>query len=414
MEDFEDFIATDEKIFDAIHKEVERQRSYVNLIASENVAPANVREAQGSVLTNKYAEGYPGKRYYGGCENVDYIEKCAIETAKRVFNAEFANVQPHCGSSANLAVYRALLEMGDTILSMSLVCGGHLTHGASVSFSGKDYNIVHYGVNDEGFIDYDEVERLALENKPKLILAGGSAYSRIIDFKRFREIADKVGAYFMVDMAHFAGLVAARLYPNPCDYADVVTCTTHKTLRGPRGGLILAKEQFGKKINSAVFPGTQGGPLEHVIAAKAICFGNCLTEKYVEYQQSVIDTAGYMAYILNRKYGIKILTGGTDTHLFMIDLRGMDITGREVQERLERCHIIVNKNTVPNDPRTPVETSGVRIGTPFICSQGINQISDINKICEVIAKVVHGEQFDEEAAALDMEDLVKPYTMSEF
>jgi glycine hydroxymethyltransferase len=379
------FIADyDPEVGNAIKAEMSRQRHNLELIASENIVSEPVMAAMGTVLTNKYAEGYPGKRYYGGCQEVDVIETIAIERAKKLFGCDYANVQPHSGAQANMAVFIAMLEKGDTVLSMSLDHGGHLSHGSPVNFSGLYFNIVPYGVNDEGFIDYDEVERLAVENKPKLILAGASAYAREIDFKRFREIADKVGAYLMVDIAHIAGLVAAGLHPSPIPYADVVTTTTHKTLRGPRGGLILANEEAAKKFNfnKAIFPGTQGGPLEHVIASKAICFGEALKPEFKEYQLQIKKNAAALADAL-QKQGFKIVSGGTDNHLMLVDLRDLDVSGKELQNRCDEVYITLNKNTVPNDPRSPFVTSGVRIGTPAVTSRGLKE-EDMPKIAECI------------------------------
>ncbi len=364
----------DPELFEQMEKEAQRQEEHIELIASENYTSPAVMEAQGSVLTNKYAEGYPGKRYYGGCEHVDVIEQLAIDRAKELFGADYANVQPHAGSQANAAVYLALLQAGDTILGMSLAHGGHLTHGASVSSSGKLYNAVQYGINEEGLIDYDEVERLAIEHKPKMIVAGFSAYSQVLDFPRFREIADKVGAYLFVDMAHVAGLIAAGIYPNPVPYADVVTTTTHKTLRGPRGGLILARanEEIEKKLNSAVFPGAQGGPLEHVIAGKAICFKEALQPEFKTYQEQVLKNAQTMVQVfLDRGYDV--VSGSTYNHLFLVSLIKQDITGKDADAALGRAFITVNKNSVPNDPRSPFVTSGIRIGTPAVTTRGFKE-----------------------------------------
>ena len=374
----------DPEVAQAIIDEENRQNSHIELIASENWVSKAVMAAMGSPLTNKYAEGYPGKRYYGGCECVDVIENLAIERAKKLFGCDYANVQPHSGAQANMAVFMAMLEAGDTVMGMSLDCGGHLTHGSPVNFSGKYFHIVPYGVNDEGYIDYDEVEKLAMENKPKLIVAGASAYARVIDFKRFREIADKCGAYLMVDMAHIAGLVAAGLHPSPIPYADVVTTTTHKTLRGPRGGLILANKEAAEKFNfnKAIFPGTQGGPLEHVIAAKAVCLGEALKPEFTEYQKQVRKNAKALAAALVAQ-GFKLLTGGTDNHLMLVDLRGMDVSGKELQNRCDEVFITLNKNTVPNEPRSPFVTSGVRIGTPAITTRGLKE-EDMPKIAECI------------------------------
>jgi len=361
----------DPEIAATIRNEAQRQEHHIELIASENYTSNLVMEAQGSVLTNKYAEGYPEKRYYGGCEYVDVAEQLAIERVKELFGADYANVQPHSGSQANNAAFSALIQPGDTILGMSLSEGGHLTHGSPVNFSGKIYNAVSYGVDDDGLVDYDEVEALALEHKPKLLLAGFSAYSRVLDWSRFREIADKVGAYFLVDMAHVSGLIAAGVYPNPVPHADVVTSTTHKTLAGPRGGIILAKSNpdLEKKLNSAVFPGGQGGPLMHVIAAKAVAFKEALQPEFKDYQERVVANARAMVSVLQER-GYKIVSGGTDNHLFLVDLIDKDITGKDADAALGRAYITVNKNTVPNEPRSPFVTSGLRIGTPAITTRG--------------------------------------------
>ena len=374
----------DPEVRKAIEAEAARQRRNLELIASENIVSEPVMMAMGTVLTNKYAEGYSGKRYYGGCECVDVVETIAIDRAKKLFGCDYANVQPHSGAQANMAVFVAMLKPGDTVLSMSLDHGGHLSHGSPVNFSGMYFNIVPYGVNDQGFIDYDEVERLAVEHKPKMILAGASAYARIIDFKRFREIADKVGAYLMVDMAHIAGLVAAGEHPSPIPYADVVTTTTHKTLRGPRGGMILANQAAADKFNfnKAIFPGTQGGPLEHVIAAKAVCFGEALKPEFKEYQHQVRKNAAALAEALTAQ-GFKLVSGGTDNHLMLVDLTGLDVSGKELQNRCDEVYITLNKNAVPNDTRSPFVTSGVRIGTPAITSRGLKE-EDMPKIAECI------------------------------
>lgn len=374
----------DSEVGAAVNAEFARQRRNLELIASENIVSEAVMAAMGTVLTNKYAEGYPGKRYYGGCECVDVVENLAIERAKKLFGCDYANVQPHSGAQANMAVFIAMLKPGDTVMGMNLDHGGHLTHGSPVNFSGMYFNIVPYGVNDEGYIDYDELEKKAMEAKPKLIVAGASAYCRTIDFKRFREIADRCGAYLMVDTAHIAGLVAAGLHPSPIPYADVVTTTTHKTLRGPRGGMILANEEANKKFNfnKAIFPGSQGGPLEHVIAAKAICFGEALKPEFKTYQEQVLKNAKALAEAL-KKQGFKILTGGTDNHLMLVDLRGMDVSGKELQNRCDEVYITLNKNTVPNDPRSPFVTSGVRIGTPAITSRGLVE-SDMDEIARCV------------------------------
>lgn len=364
----------DRAIFEAIELEKNRQQNQIELIASENIVSPAVLEAQGSVLTNKYAEGYPHKRYYGGCEYVDIVEDLAIERAKKLFDAKFANVQPHSGSQANTAVYAALLQPGDVIMGMSLDAGGHLTHGSKVSISGKWLKAVQYGVKKEtGLIDYDEVERLAVENHPKLIIAGGSAYPRIIDFARFKEIAVKVGAYLMVDMAHFAGLVAGGVHPNPLNWADVVTTTTHKTLRGPRGGMILTNnEDIAKKINSAIFPGTQGGPLVHVIAGKAVCFGEDLTPQFKAYAAQVVKNAKVLGETL-KKRGLNLVSGGTDTHLLLVDLRPKNLTGDVVDKALGRANITCNKNAIPFDPMPPKVTSGIRVGTPAGTTRGFKE-----------------------------------------
>ena len=374
----------DPEVGKAIEAEAARQRRNLELIASENIVSEPVMMAMGTVLTNKYAEGYSGKRYYGGCECVDVVENIAIDRAKKLFGCDYANVQPHSGAQANMAVFVAMLKPGDTVLSMSLDHGGHLSHGSPVNFSGMYFNIVPYGVNEQGFIDYDEVERLAVEHKPKMILAGASAYARTIDFKRFRKIADKVGAYLMVDMAHIAGLVAAGEHPSPIPYADVVTTTTHKTLRGPRGGMILANQAAADKFNfnKAIFPGTQGGPLEHVIAAKAVCFGEALKPEFKEYQHQVRKNAAALAEALTAQ-GFKLVSGGTDNHLMLVDLTGLDVSGKELQNRCDEVYITLNKNAVPNDPRSPFVTSGVRIGTPAITSRGLKE-EDMPKIAECI------------------------------
>ena len=385
----------DPVLWEAMKAEDARQEHHIELIASENYTSPRVIEAQGSQLTNKYAEGYPGKRYYGGCEHVDVIEQLAIDRAKELFGAKFANVQPHSGSQANGAVYMALCKPGDTILGMSLAHGGHLTHGASVSFSGRIYNAVQYGLNPTtGEIDYDQVEALAKEHKPKMIVAGFSAYSRVVDWQRFRDIADMVGAYLFVDMAHVAGLIAAGVYPSPVGIADVVTTTTHKTLRGPRGGLILANddEDLNKKLNFAVFPESQGGPLMHVIAAKAVCFKEAMADDYVAYQTQVVKNAQAMAETFISR-GIKVVSGGTDDHLFLVDLIDKEYTGKDADAALGRANITVNKNSVPNDPRSPFVTSGLRIGSPAVTSRGFKEAecTDLaNWICDVLAALEDG------------------------
>lgn len=387
----EELKVVDADVAAAIEAEMDRQNSHIELIASENWVSDAVMEAQGSIMTNKYAEGYPGKRYYGGCQCVDVVENLAIERAKELFDAEYVNVQPHSGAQANMAVQFALLQPGDTVMGMNLDHGGHLTHGSPVNISGKYFNIVSYGVNDEGVIDYDKVREIAVKEKPKMIIAGASAYARIIDFKKFREIADEVGAYLMVDMAHIAGLVAAGLHPSPIPYADVTTTTTHKTLRGPRGGLILCNQEAADKFNfnKAVFPGIQGGPLEHVIAGKAVCFKEALEPEFAEYQKQIIKNAQALSKGLMGR-GVKIISGGTDNHLMLIDLRGEEVTGKELEKRLDAAHITCNKNTVPNDPRSPFVTSGVRLGTPAVTTRGLKE-EDMDVIAECIALVLQRE-----------------------
>ena len=388
---FDEIKKADSEIADAIQAEMERQNSHLELIASENWVSKAVMAAMGSPLTNKYAEGYPGKRYYGGCQCVDVVEDLARERAKKLFGCDYANVQPHSGAQANLAVFFAMLEPGDKVMGMNLDHGGHLTHGSPVNISGKYFNIVSYGVNDEGVIDYDKVREIAVKEKPKMIIAGASAYARIIDFKKFREIADEVGAYLMVDMAHIAGLVAAGLHPSPIPYADVTTTTTHKTLRGPRGGLILCNQEAADKFNfnKAVFPGIQGGPLEHVIAGKAVCFKEALEPEFAEYQKQIIKNAQALSKGLMGR-GVKIISGGTDNHLMLIDLRGEEVTGKELEKRLDAAHITCNKNTVPNDPRSPFVTSGVRLGTPAVTTRGLKE-EDMDVIAECIALVLQSE-----------------------
>ncbi len=378
----------DEQVGSAMKKELERQQRNIELIASENIVSPAVMAAMGSILTNKYAEGYPGKRYYGGCECVDIVEDIARDRVKELFGASYANVQPHSGAQANMAVYFALLNPGDTVMGMNLAEGGHLTHGSPVNMSGKYFNFVPYGVNADGFIDYDEFEEKAKECKPKLIVAGASAYPRIIDFERISQIAKEVGAYFMVDMAHIAGLVAAGLHPSPVPYADVVTSTTHKTLRGPRGGLILCNdEELGKAFNKAIFPGTQGGPLMHVIAGKAVCFGEALKPEFKEYQKNVIDNCQALVKGLLAR-NIKLVSGGSDNHLCLVDLRGSEVTGKELEHRLDEVYITANKNTVPNEPRSPFITSGLRLGTPAVTTRGFDA-EDMDKIAEYIALAVN-------------------------
>ena len=388
---FDEIKKADSEIADAIQAEMERQNSHLELIASENWVSKAVMAAMGSPLTNKYAEGYPGKRYYGGCQCVVVVEDLARERAKKLFGCDYANVQPHSGAQANLAVFFAMLEPGDKVMGMNLDHGGHLTHGSPVNISGKYFNVVSYGVNDEGVIDYDKVREIAVKEKPKMIIAGASAYARIIDFKKFREIADEVGAYLMVDMAHIAGLVAAGLHPSPIPYADVTTTTTHKTLRGPRGGLILCNQEAADKFNfnKAVFPGIQGGPLEHVIAGKAVCFKEALEPEFAEYQKQIIKNAQALSKGLMGR-GVKIISGGTDNHLMLIDLRGEEVTGKELEKRLDAAHITCNKNTVPNDPRSPFVTSGVRLGTPAVTTRGLKE-EDMDVIAECIALVLQSE-----------------------
>lgn len=370
---FDELKNYDSEVFASCEKELSRQKHNIELIASENIVSKAVLLAAGTVLTNKYAEGYPGKRYYGGCYCVDEVEEIARERAKKLFGAEHANVQPHSGANANLAAFFALLQPGDTVLSMSLAHGGHLSHGSPVNISGTYFNIVPYGVDDEnGQINYEKMREKALECKPKLILAGASAYSRTIDFAKFRQVADEVGAYFMVDMAHIAGLVAAGLHPSPVPYADIVTTTTHKTLRGPRGGLILCKEKYAKQIDKAVFPGTQGGPLMHIIAAKAVAFGEALTDEFKAYQQQIVKNAKVLSESLLEE-GFDLVSGGTDNHLMLLDLRPFDITGKEMEHRLDEVHITVNKNAIPNDPQSPFITSGIRVGTPAVTSRGFKE-----------------------------------------
>lgn len=373
----------DKEVGEAMNSELARQRRNLELIASENIVSPAVMAAMGSALTNKYAEGYSGKRYYGGCECVDVVENIAIERACKLFGAKYANVQPHSGAQANLAVYFALCDVGDTILGMSLAHGGHLTHGSPVNMSGKNYNFISYGLDDNGYLDYDELEKLAIENKPKLIVAGASAYPRVIDFERISKIAKEVGAYFMVDMAHIAGLVAGGQHPSPVPYADVVTTTTHKTLRGPRGGMILTNdEELAKKFNKAIFPGTQGGPLMHVIAAKAVCFGEALKPEFKAYAEQVVKNAQALAKGLVSR-GFNLVSNGSDNHLMLVDLQSFDITGKELEKRLDEVFITVNKNAVPNDPQSPFVTSGIRIGTPAVTTRGLVE-EDMDKIAEFI------------------------------
>lgn len=410
MYDFDEIKTTDPEIADAIKAEMERQNSHIELIASENWVSKAVMAAMGSPLTNKYAEGYPGKRYYGGCQCVDVAENLAKERAKELFGCEYVNVQPHSGAQANMAVFFAMLQPGDTFMGMNLDHGGHLTHGSPVNMSGKYFNVVPYGVNDEGVIDYDQVLEIAKECKPKMIVAGASAYARTIDFKRFREIADEVGAYLMVDMAHIAGLVAAGLHPSPIPYAHVTTTTTHKTLRGPRGGMILSSNEINEKFNfnKAVFPGIQGGPLMHVIAAKAVCFKEALQPEFKEYQAQVVKNAKALCEGL-KKRGVKIVSGDTDNHLMLVDLTEKNVSGKELEKRLDDAHITCNKNTIPNDPRSPFVTSGVRLGTPAVTTRGMKE-EDMDKIAEIIAMVIEGEE-NVEAARKMAAELTEKYPL---
>ena len=398
MYSFDEIANFDPEIAQAMTDEINRQDHNIELIASENIVSKAVMAAMGSPLTNKYAEGYPGKRYYGGCEYVDVVEDLARERAKKLFGCEYVNVQPHSGAQANMAVFFAILQPGDTFMGMNLAHGGHLTHGSPVNMSGKYFNVVPYGVNDEGFIDYDEVLRIAKECKPKMIVAGASAYARAIDFKRFREIADEVGAVLMVDMAHIAGLVAAGLHQSPIPYAHVTTTTTHKTLRGPRGGMILSSNEVNEKynFNKAVFPGFQGGPLMHVIAGKAVCLKEALTDEYKEYQKQVVKNAACLAQALTER-GFKIVSGGTDNHLMLVDLQNLDLTGKEVEKLLDSVHITANKNTVPNDPRSPFVTSGIRLGTPAITTRGAKE-DDMIVIADAIKAAVIDKDNDKAMA----------------
>ncbi len=403
--------AVDSEIAQAIVDEQARQNSHIELIASENWVSKAVMAAMGSPLTNKYAEGYPGKRYYGGCECVDVVERLAIERAKELFGCEYANVQPHSGAQANMAVQFAVCRPGDTIMGMNLDHGGHLTHGSPVNMSGKYFNIVPYGVDDNGFIDYDRLREIAVEAKPKMIIAGASAYARTIDFRKFREVADEVGAFLMVDMAHIAGLVAAGLHPSPIPYADVTTTTTHKTLRGPRGGMILSSNAVNEKynFNKAIFPGIQGGPLMHVIAAKAVCFKEALSDEFKTYQKNIIDNAQALCKGLTER-GIKIVSGGTDNHLMLVDLTKFGLTGKAVEKLLDRAHITCNKNTIPGDPQSPFVTSGVRLGTPAVTSRGMNG-SDMDRIAEAIALVVKGGEEQIPAAREIVQTLTDKYPL---
>ena len=399
----------DPEIADAIDTELTRQQDGIELIASENVVSEAVLAAMGSILTNKYAEGYPGRRYYGGCSCVDVAEDLAIARAKELFGADHVNVQPHSGAQANLAVYFALLEHGDTVLGMSLADGGHLTHGSPVNLSGKYYNFISYGVGADGYLDYDELEKKAVEHKPKLIVAGASAYPRIIDFERIAAVAKKVGAYFMVDMAHIAGLVAAGYHPSPVPYADVVTTTTHKTLRGPRGGMIMCREELGKAIDKAIFPGTQGGPLMHIIAAKAVCFNEALTPGFKEYQHRIINNAQALADSLKSE-GLKLVSGGTDNHLILIDLTGTGVTGKELEKRLDDVRMTANKNAIPNDPMSPQITSGIRVGTPAATSRGLGE-EDFRTVGHLIALAIKDYHNSADYIRGEVEKICRKYPM---
>ena len=404
-----DFLtASDPEVGATVAAELARQRRNIELIASENIVSEAVLVAMGTVLTNKYAEGYPGKRYYGGCQEVDVTENIARDRACKLFGAEHANVQPHSGAQANFAVYQALCDHGDTVLGMDLGNGGHLTHGSPVNFSGKNYHMISYGLNDKGYIDYDQVRDLARQHKPKMIIAGASAYPRVIDFKTFADIAHEVGAYLFVDMAHIAGLVAAGLHPSPVPYADVVTTTTHKTLRGPRGGMILCKEELAKKIDSAIFPGSQGGPLLHIIAAKAVALGEALKPEFKDYQSRIIQNAAVLAQSLTDA-GFDLVSGGTDNHLMLVDLSEEDVTGKELETRLDEAHITCNKNTIPNDPRSPRVTSGVRLGTPAVTTRGMKE-ADMDVIAGAIAMVIRDEGYVAQARRM-VESLTKKYPL---
>lgn len=414
MYTLEDIRTVDPEIANAITDEFERQNSHIELIASENWVSPAVMSAMGSILTNKYAEGYPGKRYYGGCECVDVVEELARERAKKLFGCEYVNVQPHSGAQANMAVQFAILKPGDTVMGMNLDHGGHLTHGSPVNFSGTYFNIVPYGVNDEGFIDYENVRAIAKECRPKMIIAGASAYARTIDFKKFREIADEVGAVLMVDMAHIAGLVAAGLHPSPIPYAHVVTTTTHKTLRGPRGGMILCSQEMQDKynFNKAIFPGTQGGPLMHVIAAKAVCFKEALEPEFKEYQKQIVKNAQALCKGLQDR-GIKIVSGGTDNHLMLVDLTPFELTGKAVEKLMDEAHITANKNTIPNDPKSPFVTSGIRLGTPAATSRGLKE-DDFDKVAEAIAMLIKEGEPAIEPARKIVKELTDKYPLKNF
>ena len=411
MYSFDEIKEADKEVAKAMSLELERQQGHIELIASENFVSRAVMSAMGSHLTNKYAEGYPGKRYYGGCQYVDIVETLAIDRAKELFGCTYANVQPHSGAQANFAVYFALIKPGDTVLGMNLDHGGHLTHGSKVNMSGEAFNIVPYGVNDEGFIDYDELREIANKNKPKLIIAGASAYARTIDFKKFREVADEVGAYLMVDMAHIAGLVATNQHPSPIPYAHVVTTTTHKTLRGPRGGLILSSEEFAKehKLNKAIFPGTQGGPLMHTIAAKAICFKEALDPSFAEYSKEVVKNAKALSEGL-KKRGFDIVSNGTDNHLMLVDLRSKGVTGKEAEELLDKVHITCNKNTIPDDPEKANVTSGIRLGTPAVTTRGMNE-EDMDIIAEAITLSIEDLKGNENKVKEMVKELADKYPL---
>jgi len=411
MYSIDEIVKVDPEIAEQIRMEEERQNDHIELIASENWVSKGVMAAMGSVLTNKYAEGYPAKRYYGGCECVDVVENLAIERAKELFGCTYVNVQPHSGAQANMAVFFAMLEPGDTILGMNLDHGGHLTHGSKANMSGKYFKAVAYGVNDEGFIDYDDLREIALRKKPKMIVAGASAYARTIDFKKFREIADEAGAYLMVDMAHIAGLVAAGLHPDPIPYADVVTTTTHKTLRGPRGGMILSSEENNQKFNfnKAIFPGIQGGPLMHVIAAKAVCFKEALSDEFNEYQHNVVNNAKALSNALLKR-DVKIVSNGTDNHLMLVDLTNTQKTGKEVEKILDSVNITCNKNTIPNDPKSAFVTSGIRLGTPAVTTRGMNE-EDMEVIAEAISLAIHGKEGNLEKAKELVKGLTEKYPL---
>lgn len=410
MNFFEELASFDSEVASACETELNRQRHNIELIASENIVSPAVLLAAGGILTNKYAEGYPGKRYYGGCQYVDVVEEIARERAKKLFGAEHANVQPHSGANANLATFFAFLQPGDTVMGMNLQQGGHLSHGSPVNISGKYFNIVPYGVSDDTeMIDYDKMQEIALECKPKMIVVGASAYSRIIDFKRCREIADSVGAYLMVDMAHIAGLIAAGLHPSPVPYADVVTTTTHKTLRGPRGGMILCREEYAKQIDKAIFPGTQGGPLMHIVAAKAVALGEALTPEFKEYQQQVVTNASVLCSKLQQN-GIDIVSGGTDNHLMLVKLLNKDITGKELEARLDEVHITANKNTIPNDPRSPFVTSGLRIGTPAVTTRGFKE-NEMNLIADWITDAINDFDSNKERISKEVIDLCSNFPL---